>query len=118
MEAWASKGYLLHIVASTLEDYVSLHQHLIEMATAQDDSRAFKKVELDHHVEEMELIPSTADSRLQAICSRYAYLRDGQHAGWYSTSLQSKRNMELFEKVRTPRTSTNSRFPDDGGGPS
>jgi hypothetical protein len=81
MEAWATNGYLPRIVGSTLKDYVSLHQHLMELATAQDNSWAFVKVELEHHVEEMELICSTADSRLQAICTLYAYLGDGRRAG-------------------------------------
>jgi hypothetical protein len=38
MEAWTSNGYLPLIMASMLEDYVSLHQHLMEIATAQDGS--------------------------------------------------------------------------------
>jgi viroplasmin and RNaseH domain-containing protein len=121
MEAWASNGYLPRIVASTMEYYVSLHQHLMEMATSQNDSWDFVKVELDHHVDELELIRSTADSRLQAICTLYAYLRDGHQSGWYSSSLQSKRNMELFGKVTSPGSSvsTNSLYSNDGdAGPS
>jgi hypothetical protein len=94
MEAWASNGYLPRIVASTKEYYVSSHQHLMEMATSQNDSWDFVKVELDHHVDELELIcSSTAHSRLQAICTLFTYLRDGHQGGWYSSSLQSKRNM-------------------------
>jgi hypothetical protein len=123
MEAWASNGYLPRIVASTLEYYVSLHQHLMELATTQNDSWDFVKVELDHHVEEMELIRSTADSRLQAICLLYAYLRDGHQGGWYSSSLQSKRNLELYGKVISPPSAgssitTNSIAYQDDTGPS
>jgi hypothetical protein len=117
-EAWATNGYLPRIVSLTLEYYVSLHQHLMEMATAQEDSWDFVKVELDHHIEEMELIRSTADSRLQAICALYAYLRDGHQGGWYSSSLQSKRNMELFGKVGSSPSSVSSTFTDGDAGPS
>jgi hypothetical protein len=56
MEAWATNGYHPRIVFSTMEYYISLHQHLMELATAQDDSWHFVKVELDHHVDELELI--------------------------------------------------------------
>jgi hypothetical protein len=90
----------------------------MEMATAQEDSWDFVKVELDHHIEEMELIRSTADSRLQAICALYAYLRDGHQGGWYSSSLQSKRNMELFGKVASSPSSVSSTFTDGDAGPS
>ena len=93
----------------------------MEMATSQNDSWDFVKVELNHHVDELELIRSTADSRLQAICTLYAYLRDGHQGGWYSSSLQSKRNMELYGKVASPGSSvsTYSTYPGDGDvGPS
>jgi hypothetical protein len=51
-------------------------------------------------MDEMELLRSTVDSRLQAICTLYAYLRDGHQSGWYSSSLQAKRNMELYGQVK------------------
>jgi viroplasmin and RNaseH domain-containing protein len=101
-EAWASNGYLPRIVASSLEYYISLHQHLMEMAVTHDDTWDFVKVEREHHVEELELIRSTSDSRLQAICALYAYLRDGHQSGWYSSSLQAKRNLELMGKRISP----------------
>jgi hypothetical protein len=58
----------------------------------------YVKMELDHHVEELDLIRSTADSRLQAILFLYAYLRDGQNKNWHSDSLQYKRNMDIFAR--------------------
>jgi hypothetical protein len=118
VETWSTNGYLSRIVFSTMEYYISLHQHLMEMATAQNDSWVFVKVELDHHVEELELIRSIADSRLQAICSLYAYLRDGDHSGWYSSSLQAKRNMELFGKVGSSQSSVSTTITDGDAGPS
>jgi viroplasmin and RNaseH domain-containing protein len=118
IEAWSTNGYLPRIVLSTMEYYISLHQHLMEMATAQNDSWLFVKVELDHHVEELELIRSIADSRIQAICSLYAYLRDGHQSGWYSSSLQAKRNMELFGKVGSSQSSVSTAMTDGDAGPS
>jgi hypothetical protein len=52
--------------------------------------------EIKHHVEEMSLIRSTADSRIQALVFLYCYLRDAHAAGWQSTSLQAQRNVEMF----------------------
>jgi hypothetical protein len=56
-------------------------------------------VEIDHHVEEMEVIRNTCDSRLQCLCALYCYLRDGQTNNWHSNSLQYKRNMEVYSRV-------------------
>jgi hypothetical protein len=56
-------------------------------------------VEIDHHVEELELLRNTQDSRLQALCANYIYVRDGHAGSWHSTSLQYKRNAEIFTKV-------------------
>jgi hypothetical protein len=56
-------------------------------------------VEIEHHVEEMEIIRNTHDSRLQCMCGVYCYLRDGQLNNWHSNSLQYKRNMDVYSKV-------------------
>ena len=56
----------------------------------------FVKMEQDHHVEELDLIRNTQDSRLQALYCLYAYFRDGQNKNWHSDELQCKRNMDIF----------------------
>jgi hypothetical protein len=81
-----------------MDNYLSLHQHLLGLATS-DAPWKYTQVEIDHHVEEMEVIRNTCDSRLQCLCALYCYLRDGQANNWHSNSLQYKRNMEVFSKV-------------------
>jgi hypothetical protein len=68
IEACATTGYLTKIVMETLNWYISLHQHLLEMGS---ESWAFAITEKEYHVEEMEVIRNTSDSRLQCMCSLY-----------------------------------------------
>jgi hypothetical protein len=97
IEAWAHGGYITRITRDALDYYLSLHQHLMGLFSA-GAPWDYVKMELDHHVEELDLIRSTADSRLQAILFLYAYLRDGQNKNWHSDSLQYKRNMDIFAR--------------------
>jgi hypothetical protein len=108
IEAWAHGGYITRITRDALDYYLSLHQHLMGLLSA-GAPWEYTKMELDHHVEELDLIRSTQDSRLQAICSLYAYLRDGQSKNWHSDELQYKRNMDIFARTNeggTPGAST------------
>jgi hypothetical protein len=97
VEAWAQGGHYTRIVRDTMDWYLSLHQHLMGLATT-EAPWSYVQIEIDHHVEEMEVIRNTQDSRLQALCSLYAYLRDGQASNWHSTSLQYKRNVEIYAR--------------------
>jgi hypothetical protein len=98
VEAWAHGGYYTRIIRDTMDGYLSLHQHLLGLATS-DARWEYTKVEIEHHVEEMEIIRNTHDSRLQCLCGLYCYLRDGQLNNWHSNSLQYKRNMDVYSKV-------------------
>jgi hypothetical protein len=69
------------------------------------------RVEVDHHVEELELIRQTSESRLQCLGSVYIYLRDMSETNWHCNSLQNKRNMELYE--RTENGSLERDYSDD-----
>jgi hypothetical protein len=97
IEAWAHGGYITRITRDALDYYLSLHQHLMGLSSS-GAPWDYVKMELDHHVEELGLIRTTADSRLQAILFLYAYLRDGQDKNWHSDSLQYKRNMDIFSR--------------------
>jgi hypothetical protein len=57
---------------------------------------SYIQIEIDHHVEELDLIRNTQDSSLQALCFIYCYIRDGAAGSWYSTSLQYKWNTSLY----------------------
>jgi hypothetical protein len=97
IEAWAHGGYIARITRDGLDYNLSLHNHLMGLLSG-GAHWDYVKTELDHHAEELDLIRSTADSRLQAILALYAYLRDGQNSNWFSDELQYKRNMDIFAR--------------------
>ncbi len=63
--------------------------HALGLATS-DAPWEYTKVEIEHHIEEMEIIQNTQYSRLQCLCGLYCYLRDGQLNNWHSNLLQYK----------------------------
>jgi hypothetical protein len=99
IEVWAHGGYITRITRDAMDYYLSLHQHLMGLLIA-GAPWDYIKMEQDHHVEELDLIRSTQDPRLQALCSLYAYLRDGQNKNWHSDELQYKRNMDIVSRGR------------------
>jgi hypothetical protein len=99
INAWAAGGYFTKMVRGSMDAWIALHQHLLGLATTENVPWAYVQVEIDHHAEELELLRNTQDSRLQALCANYIYVRDGQAGSWHSTSLQYKRNAEIFTKV-------------------
>jgi viroplasmin and RNaseH domain-containing protein len=113
VDAWSHGGFYTRIIRDSMDGYLSLHQHLLGLATS-DAPWKYTQVEIEHHVEEMEIIRNTQDSRLQALCALYAYLRDGQDKNWHSNSLQYKRNMELYSKMSDGGSQAS--YGDDGGG--
>jgi hypothetical protein len=96
IQAWAYGGYITKIVMDTFDFYVSLHQHLLQMADVDQAGWDYAHMELEHHIDELSTIRDTADYRLQALCMIYSYLRDGHNGGWYSTELHNKRNLVLL----------------------
>jgi hypothetical protein len=80
IKAWATGGYLTKLIQDTMDSWILLHQHFLGLATTENVPWSYVQVEIDHHVEELEMIRNTQDSRIQALFSNYAYLRDG-HAG-------------------------------------
>jgi hypothetical protein len=99
INAWAVGGYYTKLIRESMDAWIGLHQHLLGLATTEKVPWTYVQVELEHHVEELETLRNTQDSRLQALCANYVYLRDGHAGSWHSTSLQYKRNAELFTKV-------------------
>ena len=95
IEAWSQGGYLMRIARDSMDYYLSLHQHLMGLASS-EVPWSYAQVEIDHHVEELDLIRGSADSRIQAILSLYCYLRDGVASNWHSSSLQYKRNVDAM----------------------
>jgi hypothetical protein len=95
--AWAQGGPLYHMVSDTVDYYLSLHQHFMGLAASSVDWN-YVQAEINHHCEELTLIRSVSDSRIQALVHLYCYLRDGHNSSWHSSSLQALRNEELFNR--------------------
>jgi hypothetical protein len=85
----------MRIARDSMDYYLLLHQHLMGLASS-EVPWSYVQVEIDHHVEELDLIRSSADSRIQAILSLYCYLRDGVSSNWHSSALQYKRNLDAM----------------------
>jgi hypothetical protein len=99
INAWAVGGFYTKLIRDSMDAWIGLHQHLLGLATTEQVPWSYVQVELDHHVEELETLRTTQDSRLQTLCANYVYLRDGHAGNWHSTALQYKRNAEIFTKV-------------------
>jgi hypothetical protein len=76
INTWAVGGYFTKMIRDTMDAWIALHQHLLWLATTENVPWAYVQVEIDHHVEELELLRNTQDSRLQALCANYTYVRD------------------------------------------
>ncbi len=96
IDAWSQGGYFLRVARDSLDFYLSLHQHLMGLETTENVPWSYVQVEIAHHVDELDLIRSSQDSRIQAILGLYAYLRDGVSTNWHSSSLQYKRNLDTM----------------------
>jgi hypothetical protein len=97
--AWGTRGFATRLVTDTLNLYLALHQHLLMDMANEQKPWAYIRVEVDHHVEELELIRQTSKCRLQCLGSVYIYLRDMSEKNWHCNSLQNKRNMELYDRT-------------------
>jgi hypothetical protein len=106
IDAWAYGGFVSRIVQSGLNNYVSLHHHLMSQANS-GMPWSYTQAEIDYHVRKLTSPRGLYPTRTQALCAIYTYLRDGAAANWYSANLQSTRNQELFTML--------SRFGADGG---
>jgi hypothetical protein len=98
ISAWATRGFVTRLVTDTLNLYLGLHQHLMGLANERRPW-SYIRVEVDHHVEELDLIRQTSECRLQCLGSVYIYLRDMSDKTWHCNALQSKRNMEMYERT-------------------
>ena len=81
INAWSQGGYYTRLVRDTMDYWISLHQHFMSLASSGANYQ-YVWVEIQHHIDELDLIRQTQDSRLQAMCAIYAYLRDGHKSSW------------------------------------
>jgi hypothetical protein len=102
IKAWSTNGFYARVIRDSIDAWIALHQHLLVLSLTENMPWSYVQVEIDHHVEELQAIRSTHDSRLQALCAIYTYLRDGQAGSWHSTALQYKRNAQVFSQAGRP----------------
>ena len=79
--------------------YLGLHNYLLGLLSDGMDWN-YVKLEMKHHVDKLLLVRRTQQSRLQALCGVYCYLRNGQRAAWQSPSMQATRLREVYLRTR------------------
>jgi hypothetical protein len=106
--AWAQLNWYQRIGLDTLENYLNLHRHLIDISLKQGWDYA--AVSLAHHTSKLAHIRAQAPSRICCMVRIYIYLRDANHQSFYSEKLQEKRNREVMVALSSLKASG------DGGG--
>jgi hypothetical protein len=101
-EAWAMSGPHAKIATGTYDAYVSLHLHLVGLATRGVPWGTLHTT-IKYHVTKLGQIRQYAEGRLPALCEIYCYLRNNQAVNWYVAELQAERLLEL--QVATPTRS-------------
>jgi hypothetical protein len=67
----ARNGLIFRIAQDTLDYYVSLHGHLMQIYMVKFD---MAESELDHHIEKVHQLRALNGFRLQCMCQMYIYL--------------------------------------------
>jgi hypothetical protein len=101
--AWAQLNWYQRIGLDTLENYLNLHRHLIDISLKHGWDYA--AVSLAHHTSKLAHIRAQAPSRLCCMVRIYIYLRDANHQSFYSEKLQEKRNKEVMEALSSLKES-------------
>jgi len=100
--AWAQLNWYQRIGLDTLENYLNLHRHLIDISLKHGWEYAV--ISLTHHTTKLAHIRAQAPSRLSCMVRIYIYLRDANHQSFYSEKLQEKRNKEVMEELVSLKT--------------
>jgi hypothetical protein len=85
---YASCSPHLKISHVSLDAYVSLHMHLMNV-TLSYCGWEYARMELEHHTKKLATIRSMYQTRLQIVCHVYCYLRDQCKSKWQSFDIQS-----------------------------
>jgi hypothetical protein len=86
---YASLSPYLKISQVSLQNYISLHLHLLSIAVNEGYDEA--KMELAHHCKKLRRIRERYHTRLQVMCHLYCYLRDQKRNRWQSLEIQKLR---------------------------
>jgi hypothetical protein len=92
-QAWALGGYHAKIVFASYMSNLALYGYLAGLSYSSDWTYVQRAIEF--HSEKLSLIRRFAESRLQALCEIYVYMRAGNASNWRSAELDSERMREL-----------------------
>jgi hypothetical protein len=95
IDTWAYGGFVTRIVLVALNDYVSLHFHVLAQANS-GMHWSYIQAEIDFHVGKLSSPRGLYPTRTQALCAIAIYLRDGAARIWSSATLQRRRKLELY----------------------
>jgi hypothetical protein len=101
-EAWSGGGYYAVISRKALEHYLSLLEHLSELARSYDWS--IVQQEIDYYVQKWVLVRNSTHHRITALCRIYAQLRDGAARKWITPKLEAKKLLKLYEDLKLVQT--------------
>jgi hypothetical protein len=97
--AWAQRNWYQRVGLDSLELYVDLHGHLVDLYHEQGWDYAY--LSLRHHAMKLADIRVQAPSRLVCLVRIYVYLRDAHKSSFYSEKLQEKRNQDVKEDLES-----------------
>jgi hypothetical protein len=92
-QAWAMGGYHAKIVFASYMSNLALYGYLSGLSYSSDWTYVQRAI--DFHSEKLSLVRRFAESRLQALCEIYVYMRAGSTSNWRSAELDSERMREL-----------------------
>jgi hypothetical protein len=105
--AWAQGGYHYKIISASYAAYKSLHEYLL--STSYGTSWAYIQQAITFHSEKLTLLRRFSESRLQALCEIYCYLRSGQSTSWRVAELDAIRMQDLSAALTPPTSNTTTR---------
>lgn len=97
-EAWSGGGYHTVLSRKSLEHYLSLLEHLLELS--RDYPWDMVQQEIDFYVQKWVLIRNNSQNRIMAICRIYVDLRDGAARHWITPKLEAKKLLKLYQELR------------------
>ena len=101
IENWSYGGYITQISRLSMDHYISLLQHLMQVSTSSGWDMAKKEIEF--YLKKFNMIRGNSQSRIMALCRIYVVLRDGFEGSWRSNKLEAEKIVFLYEQLRTFR---------------
>jgi hypothetical protein len=95
--AWSQQNWYQRIGLDTLENYLNLHRHLIDISLQQ--GWEYAEISLEYHTTKLANIRTQAPSRLCYMVRIYIFLRDANNKAFYSEKLQERRNQDVREEL-------------------